>query len=64
MADLVHTIWQSHHIRPTVFLGLGSADSPFTKGERAFCMASEIVKEERGERPANLDELYRMMGGK
>jgi hypothetical protein len=60
----VHAIWQAHHIRPTVFLGLQTDKDPFTYGERAFCMASEIVKEEKGDRPTNLSELARMMGGK
>ena len=60
---MVHRIWQTHNVRPAVFLGLCSNDEPFTDGERAFCIASEVVKEESGDRPTTVAEMVSFMGG-
>lgn len=63
LAQLLHFAWQTHHLRPDVYMGLCSANDPVGPGSRAFMMASDRKAAEEGDLPVRLRNFSKKGAG-
>jgi len=63
LAQLLHFAWQTHHLRPDVYMGLCPANEPVGLGARAFMMASDRKAAEEGDTPVKLRNFVKKKGG-